>query len=301
MHAGVPLQAVYPSAENLRDVRGSARCTGCGETRGSHVRDCERSRLAREGLRETTSTDPALDLRGLRGCVGCGKKQGCHAPDCVYHAGFERCMNLDSASRGDAADYHSPPHTPRPGQKQKAVDMPDAAATDTQHAPGADAAAVCAEDYECVLCLRLLFEPVTLRCGHSFCLHCCAALQATRHAKCPSCRRVLPIHGDASDMVRTARERVCMCVRARSLMLSLSLVTMRTQARTPQHTHAVSHTHLLGSIAGPVKATPRRLSRRVRRAKGRNSVRPSRGQSVAWGGRGAGASCRGIRRVQCGE
>ena len=244
MHAGVPLQAVYPSAENLRDVRGSARCTGCGETRGSHVRDCERSRLAREGLRETTSTDPALDLRGLRGCVGCGKKQGCHAPDCVYHAGFERCMNLDSASRGDAADYHSPPHTPRPGQKQKAVDMPDAAATDTQHAPGADAAAVCAEDYECVLCLRLLFEPVTLRCGHSFCLHCCAALQATRHAKCPSCRRVLPIHGDASDMVRTARERVCMCVRARSLLLSLSLSRYHTHARTHSttHTRRLSHT-----------------------------------------------------------
>ena len=83
MHAGVPLQAVYPSAENLRDVRGSARCTGCGETRGSHVRDCERSRLAREGLRKTTSTDPALDLRGLRGCAGCGKKQGCHVSDCV--------------------------------------------------------------------------------------------------------------------------------------------------------------------------------------------------------------------------
>ena len=83
MHAGVPLQADYPDTKTLRDVRGSARCTGCGETRGSHVRDCERSRLAREGLRKTTSTDPALDLRGLRGCAGCGKKQGCHVSDCV--------------------------------------------------------------------------------------------------------------------------------------------------------------------------------------------------------------------------
>jgi Lon protease-like protein len=60
--------------------------------------------------------------------------------------------------------------------------------------------AVHAEDYECALCLRLLYEPVTLRCGHSFCAHCCAKLVSSSHAKCPSCRRVLPILVSAYDI-----------------------------------------------------------------------------------------------------
>lgn len=52
------------------------------------------------------------------------------------------------------------------------------------------------EDYECVLCLRLLFEPATLRCGHSFCRTCCQCLVSQKHAKCPTCRKVLPlVHG----------------------------------------------------------------------------------------------------------
>ena len=58
---------------------------------------------------------------------------------------------------------------------------------------------VLADDFDCSLCLRLLYEPVTLRCGHSFCGPCCGSLVKT-HAKCPTCRRVLPIHGGGSDL-----------------------------------------------------------------------------------------------------
>ena len=51
-----------------------------------------------------------------------------------------------------------------------------------------------------MLCLRLLYEPCTLRCGHSFCVRCCRDLAKARHAKCPTCRRVLPVHGQPTDM-----------------------------------------------------------------------------------------------------
>ena len=62
------------------------------------------------------------------------------------------------------------------------------------------AASPSAADYECALCLRLLYAPCTLRCGHSFCLRCCSALYDARQSKCPTCRRVLPLHGSAADM-----------------------------------------------------------------------------------------------------
>eukprot|EP00548_Thalassiothrix_antarctica_P005945 CAMPEP_0194147746 /NCGR_PEP_ID=MMETSP0152-20130528/27485_1 /TAXON_ID=1049557 /ORGANISM="Thalassiothrix antarctica, Strain L6-D1" /LENGTH=387 /DNA_ID=CAMNT_0038848779 /DNA_START=113 /DNA_END=1273 /DNA_ORIENTATION=+ len=49
------------------------------------------------------------------------------------------------------------------------------------------------EDFGCVICLRLLYEPVTHRCGHSFCLSCCESLLSKNHAKCPTCRQALPL------------------------------------------------------------------------------------------------------------
>ncbi|KAJ3697849.1 hypothetical protein LUZ61_001554 [Rhynchospora tenuis] len=46
------------------------------------------------------------------------------------------------------------------------------------------------DDFECTLCFKLLYEPVTTPCGHSFCRHCLH--QAMDHGnKCPMCRTVL--------------------------------------------------------------------------------------------------------------
>ncbi|KAM0937820.1 putative transcription factor C2H2 family [Dioscorea sansibarensis] len=46
------------------------------------------------------------------------------------------------------------------------------------------------DDFECTLCLKLLYEPVTTPCGHSFCRTC--LLQSMDHGnKCPMCRTVL--------------------------------------------------------------------------------------------------------------
>ena len=53
------------------------------------------------------------------------------------------------------------------------------------------------DDYECMLCLRLLYEPCTFKCGHSFCHDCCIefytkSLVNSQSIKCPTCRQVLP-------------------------------------------------------------------------------------------------------------
>ncbi|KAK1296997.1 E3 ubiquitin-protein ligase ORTHRUS 3 [Acorus calamus] len=46
------------------------------------------------------------------------------------------------------------------------------------------------DDFECTLCLKLLYEPVTTPCGHSFCRAC--LFRSMDHGnKCPMCRTVL--------------------------------------------------------------------------------------------------------------
>eukprot|EP01129_Flabellula_baltica_P001455 TRINITY_DN1134_c0_g1_i1.p1 TRINITY_DN1134_c0_g1~~TRINITY_DN1134_c0_g1_i1.p1 ORF type:complete len:444 (+),score=80.57 TRINITY_DN1134_c0_g1_i1:63-1334(+) len=46
------------------------------------------------------------------------------------------------------------------------------------------------DDFECVLCLKLFYNPVTTPCGHSFCKNC--LLRSLDHANiCPLCRNVV--------------------------------------------------------------------------------------------------------------
>eukprot|EP00962_Isochrysis_galbana_P053443 scaffold24886_cov157-Isochrysis_galbana.AAC.1 len=46
------------------------------------------------------------------------------------------------------------------------------------------------EDYQCTVCLDLLFEPSTTACGHTFCRPC--LLRATAaNPSCPLCRKNL--------------------------------------------------------------------------------------------------------------
>ena len=46
------------------------------------------------------------------------------------------------------------------------------------------------EEFECSLCLRLLYEPVTTGCGHTFCKPCLGRV-ADHSSRCPYCRTVL--------------------------------------------------------------------------------------------------------------
>ncbi|KAI4335956.1 hypothetical protein L6164_014548 [Bauhinia variegata] len=46
------------------------------------------------------------------------------------------------------------------------------------------------DDFDCILCLKLLYEPVTTPCGHSFC-RSCLFQSMDRGNRCPLCRTVL--------------------------------------------------------------------------------------------------------------
>lgn len=71
-----------------------------------------------------------------------------------------------------------------------------------------------ADDTECILCFKLLCEPVTTPCGHSFCKGCfCRALDHS--SKCPCCRMVRMCH--VSVCVRACS--VCVFPRVRRIFL----------------------------------------------------------------------------------
>ncbi|KMT10760.1 hypothetical protein BVRB_5g114180 [Beta vulgaris subsp. vulgaris] len=53
------------------------------------------------------------------------------------------------------------------------------------------------DEFDCTLCLKLLYEPVTTPCGHSFC-RSCLFQSMDRSNKCPLCRTVLFITPRAS-------------------------------------------------------------------------------------------------------
>lgn len=46
-----------------------------------------------------------------------------------------------------------------------------------------------ADDADCILCMKLLYEPVTTPCGHTFC-KACFARSMDHGNRCPMCRTV---------------------------------------------------------------------------------------------------------------
>ncbi|KAK2490114.1 hypothetical protein MC885_017583 [Smutsia gigantea] len=74
-------------------------------------------------------------------------------------------------------------------------------------------------DFECALCMRLLFEPVTTPCGHTFCLKCLE--RSLDHAPhCPLCKeklsewshiRVLSLHRSGDLIPYDCREAPLVC------------------------------------------------------------------------------------------
>ncbi|PNW70368.1 hypothetical protein CHLRE_17g716850v5 [Chlamydomonas reinhardtii] len=77
-----------------------------------------------------------------------------------------------------------------------------AASAKRQRSLGAGAGRSELEDWDCCLCAKLLFEPVTTPCGHTFCKECFA--RAIDHKpRCPYCRAVLHVARDALPVTIT--------------------------------------------------------------------------------------------------
>eukprot|EP01103_Thecamoeba_quadrilineata_P006164 TRINITY_DN1588_c0_g1_i1.p1 TRINITY_DN1588_c0_g1~~TRINITY_DN1588_c0_g1_i1.p1 ORF type:complete len:232 (-),score=41.86 TRINITY_DN1588_c0_g1_i1:417-1112(-) len=49
------------------------------------------------------------------------------------------------------------------------------------------------EDFDCLLCMRLLYEPITTPCGHTFCRECLARSLDLSN-RCPMCRALVFIN-----------------------------------------------------------------------------------------------------------
>ena len=51
---------------------------------------------------------------------------------------------------------------------------------------------------ECAICLRLVAEPITIPCGHTFC-RCCLVKSLQQQRKCPTCRAVCHIVAESAE------------------------------------------------------------------------------------------------------
>jgi Lon protease-like protein len=56
-----------------------------------------------------------------------------------------------------------------------------------------------AEILQCVLCLSLICEPVTIPCGHSFCRVCLVKALRRSKKKCPTCRSICHVAAETSE------------------------------------------------------------------------------------------------------
>ena len=79
-----------------------------------------------------------------------------------------------------------------------------------QRSSSRSAAAENLDDFECSICVELLYEPYTGPCGHSFCRRCAGEARC-RDPRCPTCRaswRDAPANLPVSSTLATAIQRI---------------------------------------------------------------------------------------------
>merc|ERR1719384_3073219 len=88
--------------------------------------------------------------------------------------------------------------------------------THTQKDRDIDPEAVKAEDFDCSLCFRLLWQPITAPCGHTYC-RACIDRSLDHKRECPLCKASLQAHNDqdvrqrvpGEEHTEAAAKRVC--------------------------------------------------------------------------------------------
>ena len=136
-------------------------------------RPADARQLAARALRDEREGPMAEELRGMYDdVVAAASAADRPSPHPSVPASPARSP---AAARDDDADSpDSTPNAARPPERRQS--------------PVSDLAM----EFECVLCSKLLYEPVTTPCGHSFCRSCLVrAIDRTPHPACPMCRTVL--------------------------------------------------------------------------------------------------------------
>jgi len=71
------------------------------------------------------------------------------------------------------------------------------------------------DDLDCPLCMKLLFEPVTTPCGHTFCKPCLIRM-ADHNNRCPCCRALMmldapnaPVTVALNNFLKSSYPEVC--------------------------------------------------------------------------------------------
>jgi len=78
--------------------------------------------------------------------------------------------------------------------------------THTQKDRDIDPEAVKAEDFDCSLCFRLLWQPITTPCGHTYC-RACIDRSLDHKRECPLCKASLQVHNSTKMSVNEFLER----------------------------------------------------------------------------------------------
>ncbi|KAG2424301.1 hypothetical protein HYH02_015191 [Chlamydomonas schloesseri] len=111
-------------------------------------------------------------------------------------------LGATSAAAGAAAAAGAPSPAARAAGAAAAAAGGGAVTAKRQRSLGAGAGRSELDDWDCCLCAKLLFEPVTTPCGHTFCKECFA--RAIDHKpRCPYCRAVLHVARDALPVTIT--------------------------------------------------------------------------------------------------
>eukprot|EP01083_Nonionella_stella_P206932 752199_1 len=107
-------------------------------------------------------------------------------------------------------------------------------------------------DFDCPLCFQLLFEPITLECGHTFCRDCLyQAFQFKKH--CPLCRKhstIDTITAPSNILISKLLEKYNKCAyetRATEIQKIKSLRKSRHPifiSRTPEYPHCFISLHI---------------------------------------------------------